>query len=154
MYLIFNFFADQAFHTLKLKGSSSILIYLPRNFTGDMHFAFPPRKSSHPPPYAIRPARSKYSRRRHQLQVLGLTLLAILGAIYLLYRLFYRWDVRAAVPTIVKAPPGTPSVVIVTVLDDDTSDALREIIFENRRAYTTKHGENNLLSCSFKSSDK
>ena len=106
-----------------------------------MHFAYPPRKSSHPPPYAVRPSRSIYSRRRQQTQLLGLTLLGALGSIYLLYRLFFRGDGGAAVPTIVSAPPGTPAVVIVTVFEEDTPDALRELVAENRKAYTSKHGK-------------
>lgn len=40
-----------------------------------------------------------------------------------------------------KAPPGTPEVVVVTLLDEATmSDEYRARIMENRRYYADKHG--------------
>ena len=40
-----------------------------------------------------------------------------------------------------KAPPGTPEVVVVTLLDEATmSDEYRARIMENRKYYANKHG--------------
>lgn len=96
-----------------------------------MHFAMPPRKTSHPPPYA-RTSRSSPIRRK-QLQVLGLIACSIITLIYLATRLFSS--------SAEKIPAGTPEVVIVTLLDDATmSDEYRERIMENRRYYASKQG--------------
>ena len=96
-----------------------------------MHFALPPRKTSHPPPYA-RASRSSPIRRK-QLQVVGLLAGTALVLIYFATRLF-------SSPT-ERTPAGTPEVVLVTLLDDATmSDEYRERIMENRRYYASKQG--------------
>ncbi|KAI9848254.1 MAG: hypothetical protein M1838_000610 [Thelocarpon superellum] len=96
-----------------------------------MHFALPPRKTSHPPPYA--PRQSRPSVRIRRLQLLGLLSLATLAVIYLLSRLFLFPSDRP--------PPGTPEVVIVTTLDSDLHPPeYLEKIKENRRAYAKLHG--------------
>ena len=96
-----------------------------------MHFALPPRKTSHPPPYA-RASRSSPIRRK-QLQAVGVIACAALMLIYFAIRLFSSSAERV--------PAGTPEVVVVTLLDDATmSDEYRERIMENRRYYASKHG--------------
>ena len=96
-----------------------------------MHFAMPPRKTSHPPPYA-RASRSSPIRRK-QLQFIGLITVALLFLIFLGSRLFGS--------TAEKAPPGTPEVVVVTLLDEATmSEEYRARIMENRKYYANKQG--------------
>ena len=96
-----------------------------------MHFAMPPRKTSHPPPYA-RASRSSPIRRK-QLQFIALVAFALLFLIYLGTRLFGSSAERA--------PPGTPEVVVVTLLDEATmSDEYRARIMENRKYYAEKNG--------------
>lgn len=96
-----------------------------------MHFAMPPRKTSQPPPYA-RASRSSPIRRK-QLQLVALIGCSLLLLIYLATRLF---GSSAA-----KAPPGTPEVVVVTLLDEATmSDEYRARIMENRKYYADKNG--------------
>ena len=105
-----------------------------------MQFALPPRKTSHPPPYA-RVSRSSPIRRK-QLQVLGVIACAALVLIYLATRLFSSSATE-------RVPAGTPEVVVITLLDDATmSDEYRERIMENRRYYASKHGmcHNDVLS--------
>ena len=95
-----------------------------------MHFALPPRKTSHPPPYA-RSARSSTARRK-QLQIGALLVCAALIVFYLVIKSFSSPSNRV--------PPGTPEVVIVTVLDSDMTKDYTEKIEENRGYYATKHG--------------
>jgi len=96
-----------------------------------MHFAFPPRKTSQPPPYA-RPSRTS-SIRRKQAQAGGLIACGVLVIIYLTTSLFTRSTNHI--------PLGTPEVVIVTVLDEATmSQGYRDRIVENRRYYAEKQG--------------
>ena len=96
-----------------------------------MHFAMPPRKTSQPPPYA-RASRSSPIRRK-QLQFVALVAFTLLFLIYLGTRLFG--------PSTERAPPGTPEVVVVTLLDEATmSDEYRARIMENRKYYADKNG--------------
>lgn len=97
-----------------------------------MHFALPPRKSSYPPPYA-RNQRSSAVRRRQ------LKLVAILGSLALI---FIYLLTRLAVSSSDRPPPGTPEVVIVTLLDRKTmSESYIKKIKENRDHYAALHGE-------------
>ncbi|CAD6581345.1 MAG: hypothetical protein ASARMPREDX12_000438 [Alectoria sarmentosa] len=96
-----------------------------------MHFAMPPRKTSQPPPYA-RASRSSPIRRK-QLQLVALIGCTLLLLIYLATHLFGSSGE--------KAPPGTPKVVVVTLLDEATmSDEYRARIMENRKYYADKNG--------------
>ena len=105
-----------------------------------MHFAYPPRKSSHPPPYAVRPARSQFSaRRRWQLQFLAVVLLSALTFTYFLFKLFYRHD--GVTISTVEGSSGSPPVVIVTVLEEGMDDTHRDIVMNNRQAYVERHGK-------------
>ncbi|KAL9633883.1 MAG: hypothetical protein Q9164_004424 [Protoblastenia rupestris] len=91
----------------------------------------PPRKTSQPPPYA-RASRSSPIRRK-QLQFGGIILCGLLLIIYLATSLFSSKSERA--------PAGTPEVVIVTVLDDQTmSEQYRQRVVENRNYYAQKQG--------------
>ena len=101
-----------------------------------MHFALPPRKTSHPPPYA-RASRSSPIRRK-QLQLGALVLSAVLLLIYLGTSLFK--------PGRERIPAGTADVVIVTVLDDATmSQDYIDRIVENRKYYAEKQGNHERL---------
>jgi len=97
----------------------------------NMHFALPPRKTSHPPPYA-RASRSSPIRRK-QFQAIGVVACAALVLIYFATRLFSSSTERV--------PLGSPDLVIVTLMDDATmSDEYRQRIMENRNYYAKKQG--------------
>lgn len=96
-----------------------------------MHFALPPRKTSHPPPYT-RTHRSTPVRRK-QLQFGAIIACAALALIYLATRLFAESPERT--------PPGTPETVVVTLMDPDgMSKEYISRITENRKHYAAKHG--------------
>ncbi len=97
----------------------------------EMHFALPPRKTSHPPPYT-RTYRSTPIRRK-QLQFGGIITCAALVLVYLATRLFADSPERP--------PPGTPETVIVTLLDPvGMSKEYMNRITENRKHYAAKQG--------------
>lgn len=97
-----------------------------------MHFALPPRKTSHPPPYAPRQSRSAPLRIR-RIQLIALLALGTLGCLWYFARAFTWWSRRP--------PIGTPEVVIVTALDYSLHKAdYIEKIKENRRQYARLHG--------------
>ncbi|KAJ9665552.1 putative alpha-1,6-mannosyltransferase mnn11 [Coniosporium apollinis] len=98
-----------------------------------MHFAFPPRKTSHPPPYALRQTRSPLLR-RSRLQFLALVALGCIAGLYILSKLFGSSSTTEAIPA------GTPPVVIVTALNKSMGDAFNEKIKQNREAYAARHG--------------
>ena len=95
-----------------------------------MHFALPPRKSSHPPPYA-RTQRSSSLRRKRLKQG------AILCVVALLLILGVPKIFSSAADRI---PPGTPEVVVVTVIDPALGEQYVERIKENRQNYVSRHG--------------
>ncbi|KAH7046569.1 galactosyl transferase GMA12/MNN10 family-domain-containing protein [Macrophomina phaseolina] len=101
-----------------------------------MHFAFPPRKTSRPPPYVaaanVRSQGSFLTRRMaRQLAVYALVALAFL---YMLKH----WV--SAGPAAEVIPAGTPPVVLVTTFDDDLEESFMEKIRLNRETYAEKHG--------------
>lgn len=101
-----------------------------------MHFAFPPRKTSRPPPYvAAANARNTGSiLTRRMARQLALYALIALAFLYILKSLFFgNSDVEYI-------PAGTPPIVIVTTFDDDLSDSFKEKIKLNRETYAEKHG--------------
>ncbi|KAF2460376.1 galactosyl transferase GMA12/MNN10 family-domain-containing protein [Lineolata rhizophorae] len=102
-----------------------------------MHFAFPPRKTSNPPPYAVRPSRSTPMLRRNQLRLLAIIALGLLSFIFIASRLFRSSSGSAQSEYI---PPGTPPVVIVTVLDPKGNPSFNEMVKQNREHYAEKHG--------------
>ncbi|KAI4161761.1 MAG: hypothetical protein LQ342_004593 [Letrouitia transgressa] len=96
-----------------------------------MHFALPPRKTSNPPPYA-RASRTS-SLRRRQLQFGAIIGCALLVLIFLISHLFGRGAERI--------PPGTPEVVIMTLMDEENmSKEYINKIKENRKDYAARHG--------------
>ncbi|KAI1388875.1 glycosyltransferase family 34 protein [Hypoxylon trugodes] len=102
-----------------------------------MHYAYPPRKSSNPPPYLPRTSRISRIRKSH-LRSIVLFVLAIVGLIWL----FSGSSKHRSHHTI----SGKPPVVLVTVLDDTNSNSVYiKNIKENRIQYAEKHGYGTLL---------
>ncbi|KAL8626465.1 hypothetical protein Q9189_007833 [Teloschistes chrysophthalmus] len=98
-----------------------------------MQFAYPPRKTSHPPPYAIRNSRSLSFTQRRQLQFAAVITCIAFLLILLLSRAFSSSEERI--------PPGTSQVVIVTLLDEENLSAgYMEKIKKNRKDYAARHG--------------
>lgn len=117
--------------SLGASGRSLICAIYIRVESDKMHFALPPRKSSHPPPYA-RTHRSSPVRRKN-LQFGILIGCATLALLYLASQFFS--DSPATIP------PGTPEIVIVTLIDPDSmSQEYISKIKENREHYAAKHG--------------
>lgn len=97
-----------------------------------MHGVLPSRKTSHPPPYAARSSRMSSTRRR-QLQLGAILACSALLIILMISRLFASSEERI--------PPGTPEVVFVTLIDEETmSKEYIGKIQENRRHYASRHG--------------
>ncbi len=104
---------------------------LSENITAKMHFALPPRKSSHPPPYE-RASKSSPVRRK-QLQLGAIIACVALVLIYLASSLLSSSPDRV--------PAGTPESVVVTVLDPETmSKEYIARIKANRIDYADRHG--------------
>ncbi|KAL2835183.1 galactosyl transferase GMA12/MNN10 family-domain-containing protein [Aspergillus cavernicola] len=104
-----------------------------------MQFALPPRKGPVAHPYA----RSSFLtlHRRKQLTAIAVLSVALLAVFFLLSQLFYS-SAGAAVISI-----GTPSVVIVTVLDRILySDKYLQKIIRNREDYAERHGYTNFFA--------
>ncbi|KAK4228029.1 family 34 putative glycosyltransferase [Podospora fimiseda] len=101
-----------------------------------MHYAYPPRKASHPPPYAPRSSRNIAGLRRNRTKLLAITGLFFIAVIWLLTRP----SSSHAAPSPHK-PSGNPPVVIVTAVDEATYDKdYLDTIKENRIKYAEKHG--------------
>ncbi|KAH7040105.1 alpha-1,2-galactosyltransferase-like protein [Microdochium trichocladiopsis] len=118
-----------------------------------MHFAYPPRKSSNPPPF--RPARGSRIPlyRRRQLKTVAL---AGAGILFLLWLLFgrsggggshtsggRRHSSGLSTPKTAykgRSISGKPPVVLVTVFDDKQNTEYVQLLRENRLAYAEKHG--------------
>lgn len=100
-----------------------------------MQFALPPRKNPQTLPYARSSRISSY--RRNQLKTVALLVFAVLSVLFLLSRIFGSDTATSAVPA------GTPSVVIVTVLDRaGLSESYVQKIVTNREDYAKRHGSN------------
>ncbi|KAL8783471.1 MAG: hypothetical protein Q9213_004608 [Squamulea squamosa] len=99
-----------------------------------MHFAYQPRKSSHPPAYPARgQSRSLTYNQRRQLKI---------GAIILCSLLFFLLIIpRLSSGGADRIPAGTPEVVIVTLIDEENmSKEYIAKIQENRKDYAARHG--------------
>ncbi|KAI0542049.1 galactosyl transferase GMA12/MNN10 family-domain-containing protein [Xylaria digitata] len=96
-----------------------------------MHYAYPPRKDSHPAPF--RPRRSRLLLlRKSQLKTIALFGLAVLGLIWLFSSSKHKG------PRVIT---GRPPVVVVTVFDDKYDNtAYSQHIKDNRIQYAEKHG--------------
>ncbi|KAI1210310.1 glycosyltransferase family 34 protein [Annulohypoxylon truncatum] len=102
-----------------------------------MHYAYPPRKSSNPPPYLPRSSRIPRIRRSH-LRPIALFGLIIIGLIWL-----FSGSSKHTKHTI----SGKPAVVLVTVFDEGSDNsAYHKNIRENRMQYAEKHGYGTLLA--------
>ncbi|KAK1754595.1 family 34 putative glycosyltransferase [Echria macrotheca] len=98
-----------------------------------MHFAYPPRKSSNPPPY-MRVAKLP-ALRRSRLKVIAIAGLAFFFLLFLITRPRGYGAYKPHTPT------GNPPVVLVTVLDEGNYDqAYIDMIKDNRIKYAEKHG--------------
>jgi mannan polymerase II complex MNN11 subunit len=105
-----------------------------------MHFAYPPRKSSNPPPF--RPRSSKFPRLPRSRRTLEIGVVAFL--LLLIYILTGSRSHRS--PYHEHVPSGDPPVVIVTLMDPSKySSAYMKTVIDNRKLYAAKHGMNGLL---------
>jgi hypothetical protein len=103
-----------------------------------MHFAYPPRKSSNPPPFRPRSARIP-TLRKSRLKIIAVAGLAILLLIWLFS------PGSSSKPSPMRAISGKPPVVIVTVFDEKTWGGEPEYlksIKDNREEYAKLHGKN------------
>ncbi|KAM4066848.1 galactosyl transferase GMA12/MNN10 family protein [Hirsutella rhossiliensis] len=99
-----------------------------------MHFAYPPRKNSNPPPFRPRSARLPLLR-RSRLRMIALVCLACVAAAYFLFGPSKPSSYHERVPS------GSPPVVLVTVINPTTWDnAYLKTVRENRETYAAKHG--------------
>ena len=104
-----------------------------------MHFALPPRKASHPLPYARKPPPPPNAQRnRRQLQILGYVTLSVLTFLLVLK---YFWSSGRNVEDGPSEIEGRQDIVIVTVFNNDTmSDEYMRMIRSNRDHYASRHG--------------
>lgn len=105
-----------------------------------MQFAYPSRKSSHPP--IFRPRQSRISiptLRRGRLKTIAVVATIIIGSFWIVSKLF---SSGARGESVVRRPSGDPPVVLVTVLDERKHGmAHSQNIRENREQYAKRHGE-------------
>ncbi|KAI1033300.1 hypothetical protein LB503_008670 [Fusarium chuoi] len=100
-----------------------------------MHFAYPPRKNSNPPPFKQRSSQIPPILRRIRKRTAVLLLLGAIGFIFFLFGLKGETPYREHVPS------GSPPVVVVTVLDNTQyNDAYLESIRHNREQYASRNG--------------
>ncbi|KAI1403717.1 glycosyltransferase family 34 protein [Hypoxylon fuscum] len=102
-----------------------------------MHYAYPPRKSSNPPPYLPRSSRIPTIRRSH-LRSIALIILAIFGLVWLFS--------GGSQHGVHHKMTGKPPVVLVTVFDDNDASVYHRNIRENRVQYAEKHGYGTLIT--------
>ncbi|KAK3344136.1 galactosyl transferase GMA12/MNN10 family-domain-containing protein [Lasiosphaeria hispida] len=101
-----------------------------------MHFAYPPRKSSNPPPYLRASKLPGLSLRRSRMKVIALAGLAFVTLLYILTRPSIRHGTYTP-----HKPSGNPPAVIVTLMEDGKySKSYLDMIKENRIQYAQKHG--------------
>ncbi|KAL3479870.1 galactosyl transferase GMA12/MNN10 family-domain-containing protein [Aspergillus californicus] len=104
-----------------------------------MQFALPPRKGHVAPPYS-HPSLLTLQRRK-QLKAIAILSIALVFIFFLLSQFLFTGTGTAAVPL------GTPSVVIVTVLDRELySDNYLQKIIKNREDYAGRHGYSNFFA--------
>ncbi|KIX02117.1 uncharacterized protein Z518_08056 [Rhinocladiella mackenziei CBS 650.93] len=111
-----------------------------------MHFALPPRKTSHPPPYArYAPTASTPQRRRKQLQLLGFVVLGLLAlSLGLKFILSGSAEDPDDGPSAIE---GRQDIVLVTVFDHESmSEDYMRMVRANRDHYATRHGYKNFYT--------
>lgn len=116
-----------------------------------MPFAYPPRKSSNPPPFRARSSRITLHRRR-QLKTIAF---AGVGIVFLLWLLFGRGGSHgsgkqngsgggsgssSSSAHRSRTISGQPPVVLVTVFDNDLNAEYLETLRQNRIEYAEAHG--------------
>jgi hypothetical protein len=101
----------------------------------NMHFAYPPRKNSHPPPF--RPRSSKLPLiRRTRINAILLIFVTFLVGLFFFTR---SWGGSSAYQE--HQPSGNPPVVIVTLLDEGVyNGGYLSTVKENRKHYAAQHG--------------
>jgi mannan polymerase II complex MNN11 subunit len=107
-----------------------------------MHFALPPRKTSHPPPY-VRNSNltAAAQRRRKQIQFLAYAVLGLL-TLYLVIKAFLSFRTADGQDNNASSIEGPQDIVIVTVFDHATmSEDYMGIIKANRGDYAARHGK-------------
>ncbi|ETI27840.1 hypothetical protein G647_00289 [Cladophialophora carrionii CBS 160.54] len=112
-----------------------------------MHFALPPRKTSHPPPY-VRNSNlaAAAQRRRKQIQLLAYVVLGVL-TVYLILKAFLSFRAADAHDTGASSIDGPQDIVIVTVFDHATmSEEYMGIVRLNRDDYAARHGYKNFYT--------
>lgn len=100
-----------------------------------MHFAYPSRKSSNPPPFRPRSSRLA-ALRRGRMRTLALVCLGFLFLVYV-------FSGRSRSTPTAKAkhvPSGSPPVVLVTVFNSEHGLEYKNTIKENRINYANLHG--------------
>ncbi|KAG6039721.1 hypothetical protein E4U41_002160 [Claviceps citrina] len=104
-----------------------------------MHFAYPPRKSSNPPPIRARLSNIPMLR-RSRLKSIAVGALLLIGILYFIF------GGRRPDPYHEHVPSGNPSVVLVTVVDPvEANEAYLATIRENREKYAARHGYQTMI---------
>lgn len=103
-----------------------------------MHFAYPPRKTSDPPPFRPRSTRIPPLRRIRPKTI-------AIGGLVIIF-LIWLFSGRSSKPTgrPRRTISGEPPVVLVTVIDERLWGGYPEYLVdikENREQYAAKHGE-------------
>ena len=106
-----------------------------------MHFALPPRKTSHPPPYVRNSNLTAAAhRRRKQIQVLAYAVLGVL-TLYLIYEFLFSFRSAEGREDGATAIEGSQDIVIVTVFDNATmNENYMRMVRANRDDYAARHG--------------
>jgi mannan polymerase II complex MNN11 subunit len=109
-----------------------------------MHFAYPGRKSSHPPSYpskSNRPVFNINALRRLRPRFLAIIVLGALATFWLLSKLFgSSSSTPPQPPAFTKAPAGHPDVVLVTTINKSLDPFFTDALKKNRVDYAKKHG--------------
>ncbi|KIW24944.1 uncharacterized protein PV07_10622 [Cladophialophora immunda] len=112
-----------------------------------MHFALPPRKTSHPPPYVRNSNLTAASqRRRKQFQLGAYFVLGIL-TLYLVVRFVLSFDLTGEHNDGATSIEGPQDIVLVTVFDNETmNEDYMRIVKTNRDDYARRHGYKNFYT--------
>lgn len=109
-----------------------------------MHFALPPRKTSHPPPYVRNGFPSAAQRRRRLIQFAAYTVLGLL-TLYLVAKFIISYNPAVDIEDGPGAVEGPQDVVLVTMFDNATmSEDYMRIVRANRDDYAARHGREDM----------